>query len=76
MAKNETFARIVEWVYVNDGMFKSKNEWRVEFIKMLRTLLCYEDDNYLRDMLSATPDRCLCTNMVNANCPKHGLYKN
>jgi len=75
MAKNETFAKIVEWVYVNDGMFKSKNEWRAEFIKMLRTVLCCEDDNYLRDILSGTPDMCLCTNIPNVNCPKHGFTK-
>lgn len=30
--------RIIEWLYVNDGVFDSKIEWRKAFIKFLKSL--------------------------------------
>lgn len=30
--------KIVEWLYINDGKFSSKNEWRKKFIEFLNNL--------------------------------------
>ena len=30
--------QIIEWLYVNDGKFCSKNEWRQKFIQFLNEL--------------------------------------
>lgn len=30
--------QIIEWLYVNDGAFKNKNEWRKEFVGLLDRL--------------------------------------
>lgn len=39
---DDRFHEIVEWMYVNDGAFSSKNEWRSEFIRMLASVLDVE----------------------------------
>jgi len=38
--KNATrYARIVEWLYLNDGAYDTKEEWRKAFLVKLREVL-------------------------------------
>lgn len=37
--KLERFADMMEWLYLTDGTFKSKTEWREEFVIALRDAL-------------------------------------
>ncbi len=39
MKNNEIIAEIVKWLYINDGGYKNKLEWRKAFIKKLEELL-------------------------------------
>jgi hypothetical protein len=38
--------KIIEWLYVNDGKFPNKNEWRKAFVKFLDELEKSEDKKY------------------------------
>lgn len=72
MAKNETFAKIIEWLYIHDNMFQNKNEWREKFVKMLKDLLCDDDENYMRNfLLTGVDTKCNCTNATGGYCPIH-----
>lgn len=75
MKNQEKFTKIVEWLYVNDGMFKNKNEWREKFIGMLRRMFCEEEQYSLGvgGQLGAT--LCTCHNSTAAYCPIHNLSK-
>lgn len=39
----EQYATIMEWMYVNDGAFDSKQEWREAFNEMLREVVLGEE---------------------------------
>jgi hypothetical protein len=57
----EKYSQIMEWVYVNDGSFGSKQEWREAFDMMLHDVILedmYEDDDHA----------CECSNCTNCAC--------
>jgi hypothetical protein len=82
MAKNETLVKIIEWLYVNDNNFKNKNEWRAEFIKMLKNLLLDNRDSYAMGVISPSiglgqrslpESSCICNKSNNVYCPIHKI---
>lgn len=40
----EIYASLVEWLYLNDGEFKDKYEWREALISKLKQLLDLKED--------------------------------
>jgi hypothetical protein len=76
MKNQEKMTKIIEWLYVNDGMFKSKNEWREKFVRMLRESLCDGGDtDFLRGQLGISLASCTCHNATGGYCPVHNLNK-
>lgn len=41
----EMYADIIEWLYVNDGAYDSKQDWRESFSEFLRRTLLDGDDS-------------------------------
>jgi len=37
--RRKLIADIIEWMYINDGNFNSKSEWRASFIMHLKGML-------------------------------------
>jgi hypothetical protein len=38
------YYKILEWLYLNDNKFSSREEWRKNFLKELKKLLLFRDE--------------------------------
>ena len=39
------YYKILEWLYLNDNKFSSREEWRKNFLKELKKLLLFRDEH-------------------------------
>lgn len=40
---------LIEWMYLQDGAFDSKNEWRQAFVKKLKNVLGLTEEDSIED---------------------------
>jgi hypothetical protein len=73
MKNQEKMTKIIEWLYVNDGMFKSKNEWREKFVGMLKSLFSEEGSYNMGIGQIGLQPICTCSQTNGYSCPVHGI---
>lgn len=49
------YYKILEWLYLNDNKFSSREEWRKNFLKELKKLLLFRDEQQV-NIIEVSPE--------------------